>query len=141
MQSTSEVIVGQGIIPFETKGRHANAKFLSSREEISQPGIELPTFSLRFGYLSTIIQQLTQVITNQLGHHSTWQTSACRKPPCVGHVSIHYKSDTIDYDHHTHNIAFLEGLVNGEINDYFTNKMWDMTGSTYVKDIFSKELF
>ena len=41
---------------YETEGRHANAKFLSSREEISQPGIEPPTSSLRFGYLSTIVQ-------------------------------------------------------------------------------------
>jgi hypothetical protein len=50
---------------FETEGRQASAKahevidhlasFLSGREEISQPGIELPTSSLRFGYLSTII--------------------------------------------------------------------------------------
>ena len=41
---------------FETEGRHANAKFLSSREEISQSGIEPPTSPLRFGYLSIIIQ-------------------------------------------------------------------------------------
>jgi hypothetical protein len=48
------------------KGRHANTKaheaidhlasFLFSKEEISHPGIEPPTFSLRFGYLSTVIQ-------------------------------------------------------------------------------------
>ena len=54
-----------------TEGRHANAKaqeainhlasFLPSREEISRPGIELPTSSLRFGYLSTIIQQFRVV--------------------------------------------------------------------------------
>ena len=47
------------------EGWHASAKaqevvdhlasFPSSREEISQPGIELPTSSLRFGYFSTII--------------------------------------------------------------------------------------
>ena len=52
-------------ILFETEGRHVNAKaqevvlpprkFLSSREEMSQPGIEPPTSSLRFGYLSTVI--------------------------------------------------------------------------------------
>jgi hypothetical protein len=50
----------------ETKGRHANAKaqeavdhlasFSSSREEISQPGVEPPTSCLGFWYLSTIIQ-------------------------------------------------------------------------------------
>ena len=50
----------------EIEGRHANAKeeeadnhmprFLSSREEISQRGIEPPTSSLRFGYLSTVVQ-------------------------------------------------------------------------------------
>ena len=49
----------------EIEGRHANTKaheavddlasFLSYREEISQLGIEPPTSSLRFGYLSTII--------------------------------------------------------------------------------------
>ena len=49
---------------FETEGRHASAKaqeavhhlasFPSSREEISQPGFEPPTSSLRFGYPSTI---------------------------------------------------------------------------------------
>ena len=33
-----------------------NAGFLSSRDEISQLGIEPPTSSLRFGYLSTVIQ-------------------------------------------------------------------------------------
>ena len=31
---------------FETEGRHVNAMFLSSREEISQPGIKPPTSSL-----------------------------------------------------------------------------------------------
>ena len=51
---------------FETEGRHANVKveeavdhlasFPSSREEVSLLGIELPTFSLRFGYLSIIIR-------------------------------------------------------------------------------------
>ena len=52
---------------FETEGQHANtrakkaddhtASFMSSREEISpQSGIEPPTSSLGFGYLSTIIQ-------------------------------------------------------------------------------------
>ena len=41
----------------EIEGRRANVKFLSSREEISQPGFEPPTSSLRFGYLSTFIQQ------------------------------------------------------------------------------------
>ena len=41
---------------FKTEGRHANANVLSSRDEISQPGLELPTSSLRFGHLSTIIQ-------------------------------------------------------------------------------------
>lgn len=35
---------------------HLTRFFLSSREKISQPGIEPPTSSLRFGYLSTIIQ-------------------------------------------------------------------------------------
>ena len=54
------------IVMFEIEGRQANAKahkvvdhrtsFPSSREEISQPGIKLPASSLRFGYLSTIIQ-------------------------------------------------------------------------------------
>jgi hypothetical protein len=49
----------------DRRSRHANAKaqevvdhlasFLSSREEISQPGIEPLISSLRFGYLSTII--------------------------------------------------------------------------------------
>ena len=38
----------------DTEGQHVNARFLSSREEISQPGIEPPISSLRFGYLSTI---------------------------------------------------------------------------------------
>jgi hypothetical protein len=38
---------------------------LSSREEISQLGIEPPTSSLRFEYLSTIIQQL-RVVLDQL---------------------------------------------------------------------------
>jgi hypothetical protein len=32
------------------------ASILSSREEISQQGIEPPTSFLRFGYLSTIIE-------------------------------------------------------------------------------------
>jgi hypothetical protein len=51
---------------FETKGQQANAKaqevvdhlasFMSCREEISQPGFEPPTSSLRFGYPSTIIR-------------------------------------------------------------------------------------
>ena len=45
-------------------GIQANVKFTLSREEISQPGIEPPTSSLRFGYLSTIIQQF-KVITDQ----------------------------------------------------------------------------
>jgi hypothetical protein len=50
---------------FETEGQHAIVKaqealdhltsFPSGREEISQPGFELPSSSLRFGYLSTII--------------------------------------------------------------------------------------
>ena len=50
----------------ETECRHASAKaqeaidhlaiFLSKREDISQLGFELPTSSLRFGYLSTIIR-------------------------------------------------------------------------------------
>jgi hypothetical protein len=50
---------------FKTEGQHAIAKaqealdhlasFPSGREEISQPGFEPPTSSLRFGYLSTII--------------------------------------------------------------------------------------
>ena len=50
----------------EIEGRHANAKaqetvdhlasFMSSREEVSQLGIKPPTSSLRFEYLSTIIQ-------------------------------------------------------------------------------------
>jgi hypothetical protein len=35
---------------------------MSSREEISQPGIELATYSLRFGYLSTIIQYFRVVL-------------------------------------------------------------------------------
>ena len=53
------------IFIFETECQHANAKaheavhrlasFLSSREEMSQPGVEPPTTSLRFGYLSSII--------------------------------------------------------------------------------------
>ena len=34
------------------------ASFLSSREEILQPGIEPLTSSLRFGHLSTTMQQL-----------------------------------------------------------------------------------
>ena len=41
---------------FETEGRHTNAKSLSSRDESLLPEIEPPTSSLRFGYLSTIIQ-------------------------------------------------------------------------------------
>jgi hypothetical protein len=54
------------VLLLETKGRQASAKaqeaddhlaiFLSSREEISQPEIELPTSFLRVGYLSTVIQ-------------------------------------------------------------------------------------
>ena len=53
------------VFVFETEGQHANAKaeeaidhvtsILWSRVEISQLWIELPTSSLRFGYLSTII--------------------------------------------------------------------------------------
>jgi hypothetical protein len=39
--------------------------FLPSREEISLPGIEPPTSSLRFGYLSTIIQKF-RVISDLL---------------------------------------------------------------------------
>jgi hypothetical protein len=35
---------------------HLTRFYLSSREEISQSGIEPPTSSLSFGYLSTIIQ-------------------------------------------------------------------------------------
>ena len=60
---------------FEIEGRHASAKaqvvvdhlvrFPSSREEISQPGIEPPTSSLRFGYLCTIIRYLGSSWTNQ----------------------------------------------------------------------------
>ena len=60
---------------FETEGRHANAKaqevighlarFPSSGEEISRMEIKLPTSSLRFGYLSTIIQQF-RVISDQI---------------------------------------------------------------------------
>ena len=52
-------------IYFEIECRQANAKaqeavdhlasFPSGREKISLPGIELPTSSLRFGYLSTVI--------------------------------------------------------------------------------------
>ena len=51
---------------FKTKGRHANANahaavdhmtsFLLGEKEISQPEFELPTSSLKFGYLSTIIR-------------------------------------------------------------------------------------
>ena len=63
---------------FETEGRHANARahealdhlasFLSSKEEISQLGIELPTSSLRFGYLFTIIGSLgsSRTIVNMI---------------------------------------------------------------------------
>jgi hypothetical protein len=46
---------------FKTEGQHANTKaqeaidhltsLMSSRDEISQLGIDMPTFSLRFGYL------------------------------------------------------------------------------------------
>ena len=59
---------------FETKCWHANAKaqevvdhlaiFMSCREEISQLGTKLPTSSLRFGYLSTIIKYF-KVISDQ----------------------------------------------------------------------------
>ena len=52
------------LIYYETEGQHAKAheavdhmtSILSSREEISQSGIETPTSYLRFGYLSTIVQ-------------------------------------------------------------------------------------
>ena len=60
----------------EPEGRQASAKaheaddhmasFPSSREEILQPGIEPPTSSLRFGYLSTIIQQFRVVLDHIL---------------------------------------------------------------------------
>ena len=53
------------ILNFETEGRHVNAKahevvyhlasFFSSKEEISQSGMEPPISSLRFGYVSTIM--------------------------------------------------------------------------------------
>ena len=63
----AQVSLYQGFFIFlEKEGRHANAKahealdhltcFLSSREEILQPGIEPLPSSLKFGYLSTIIQ-------------------------------------------------------------------------------------
>jgi hypothetical protein len=58
---------------FEIEGRQADAKaqeavnhltsFMSSREEISQPGIKPPT--LRCGYLSTTIQEF-KVVSNQI---------------------------------------------------------------------------
>ena len=41
------------------------ASFQSIREEISQPGIESPTSSLRFGCLSTIIQQFRVVLDDK----------------------------------------------------------------------------
>ena len=63
---------------FETESRQASARadeavdhlasFLSSREEISHPGIKPPTSSLRFGYLSTII-------SSSLGSSRTHDTS------------------------------------------------------------------
>ena len=43
-------------IYLETKPRHANAKFLLSREEISHPGIKPPISSFKIGYLFTIFQ-------------------------------------------------------------------------------------
>ena len=62
------------LIFLETEGQEANAKAqeavdhlansMSSREEILQLRIELPTSSFRFGYLSTIIQQL-RVVSDQ----------------------------------------------------------------------------
>ena len=39
----------------------------SSRDEISQPGIALPIFSLRFGYLSTIFQYF-KVVSDHTSH-------------------------------------------------------------------------
>ena len=39
------------------------ASFMSCREEISQPEIEPPTSSLRFTYLSTIVQLFRVVST------------------------------------------------------------------------------
>ena len=49
---------------FETEGRHAIAKIMSSREEISQLGIEPSTSSLRFGYLSPSSSSLRSSWTN-----------------------------------------------------------------------------
>ena len=43
----------------------AIVKFMSSREEISQSGIEPPTSSSRFGYLSTIIQKFKVILDLQ----------------------------------------------------------------------------
>ena len=67
---------------FETECRQSNveaqeavehtATFMSSKEEISQPGIEPPTSSLRFGYLSTIIQQF-KIVSDQVGYESNRQ--------------------------------------------------------------------
>jgi len=57
-------IYNENLFLFETDGQQAGAKaqeavdhlanFPSGREEISQPGIKLPSSSLRFGYISTI---------------------------------------------------------------------------------------
>ena len=55
-----------------TWGSWPLGKFLSTREEISQLGIEPPTSSLRVGYLSTIIQQF-RVILNQTCELDMWQ--------------------------------------------------------------------
>ena len=70
------------IFIFETECRQSNvegrevvehtATFMSSKEEISQPGIEPPTSSLRFGYLSTIIQQF-KIVSDQVGYESNRQ--------------------------------------------------------------------
>ena len=73
------------ILFFDTKAQQASAKahkavdhmanFMSSRDEISQLGFELPTSSLRVGYLSTIIQEF-----RVLSYHE----------PCVLGLYFHY---------------------------------------------------
>ena len=91
------------VLFFETEDQQASAKaqeavdhltsFPSSREVISQLGIQLPTFSLRFGCLSTNIQQFRVVSNTPLLYASQTMASitfdyAISLHAIVSHLSL-----------------------------------------------------